>query len=161
MDKLHGLHLKLFDNIIYIQGNDLPNQARIVTFYTAITNLFNSLSIPIVPYHQLSLTSGTLPTDKPLDPKVETMVSLLLYQKLNGAVPQTSHKICSIIKLYSTTQDRYSALFSIMTNNSGLLRLFRAMWGPTWTKTMNAYQFLAKLCLYLTNQRRYNQRFTM
>jgi hypothetical protein len=160
MEKLHRLHSKNFDDIIYIQGNDPPNQAQIVTFYTAITNLFNSLNIPIVPYHQLSLTSGTAPIDEPLEPKVQTMVSSLLYQKLNSSIPQTWHKIRTIIEAHSTTQDGYSALFSIMTNNSGSLKLFRSLWGPTWNPTMNAYQYLTELRIYLSEQYRYNTRFT-
>lgn len=160
MDNLYRLHSKSFDDIMYLQGNEPPNQAQIVTFYTSIANLFNSLSIPIVPYEQLTITSGTFPADEPVDPKVQQKISSLLFTKLHNSVPKTWHKIRTIIESYTTTQDGYNALFSIMTNNSGYLRLFRTPWGPTWKNEMNSYQYLTELRHHLTDQRRYNQTYT-
>lgn len=160
MDKLHRLHTISFDDIFYQHGDESPNQPQIVTFYNSIENLFNSLSIPIVPYAKLTLTSGTFPEDEPLDPKVLTKVSSLLFTKLHKSVPKTWHKIRTIIESYTTTQDGYNALFSIMTNNSGYLRLFRTQWGPTWTHDLNSYQYLTLLRHYMTEQRRYNQEYT-
>jgi hypothetical protein len=140
---LHRLLSKSFDDILYLQSLEPPNQAQIVTFYTLIANLFHSLNIPIVPYDQLSLTSGTLPADKPLEPSLQAKVSSLLYTKLHSAVPTTWHTIRSILKSYTTTQDGYSALFSIMTNQSGYLRIFRKLWGPPWQHTMNTYKTIS------------------
>jgi hypothetical protein len=115
IDKLHHLHKKSFDDIIYVHGNEPPNQAQISSFYTSIINLFNSLNIPIVQYEQLS---GNYPDDEPIDPKVKARVSSLLFTKLNSAVPKSWKKIRHILESYGTTQDGYGALFSIMTNNS-------------------------------------------
>jgi hypothetical protein len=153
MEKLHHLHKKSFEDIISVHGNDPPNQTQITAFYTSIEKLFNSLNIPIVQYEHLSLTSSTFPVEEALDNKVKARVSSLLFTKLNSAVPKSWHKIRTIIEPYTTSQDGYGALFSIMTNNSGYLRIFRSLWGPLWTTEMNPYQYLLNLQHYLNKQR--------
>jgi hypothetical protein len=160
IDKLHHLHKKSSDGIIYVHRDEPPNQTQISYFYTSIVNLFNSLNIPIVQHKHLSQTSSTYPIKEPIDPKVKARVSSLLYTKLSSAVPKSWKKMRHIIESYSTTQDGYGALFSIMTNNSGYLRILRNMWGPQWTANKDAYMYLTDLCHYLSQQRRYQQIYT-
>jgi hypothetical protein len=78
---------------------------------------------------------------------VKACVSSLLFTKLNSAVPKSWKKIRHIIESYSTTQDGYGALCSIMTNNSGYLRILRNMWGPQWTTNMGSSITTNLLCL--------------
>ena len=121
MEKLQKLHSKSFEDIFYFQGNEPPTPPQIVSFYTSIVDVLNSYCIPIVPYEQLTLTSGTYPADKPLLPAVHAKVSSLLLTKLNSSIPKQWHKIRSIVESYTTTKDGYSALFTIMTNTIGYL----------------------------------------
>jgi hypothetical protein len=69
-EKLHHLHKKSFDNIIYVHGDDPPNQAQISSFYTSIANLFNSLNIFIIQYEHTSVRQVVpTPMMNPLTPK--------------------------------------------------------------------------------------------
>ena len=92
MEKLQKLHSESFEDIFYFQGNEPPTPPQIVWFYTSIVDLLNSYCIPIVPYEQLTLTSGTYPADEPLLPVVHARVSSLLLTNLNSSIPKQWHK---------------------------------------------------------------------
>ena len=158
-DNLRHLHRNSFD-VFLLDGTRQPSQTDITNFYQSIEMIFNSLQIPIVSFPDLSLTSGTAPTDDPLEPHVHNQVSQMLYTKMFNNIPAHWRKIRSILDTYATTRDGYNALFSIMTNSCGFLKIFRTLWGPTWTSDMTPFEYLTTLRQRLTEDRRYNQTYT-
>ena len=155
LTQLRPLQLSSFDVVPH--GLNEPTITDIEQFYRDIVTILHSLQLPIHHYADLTLTSGTYPSEEPIEPQTYARLAAQLYSKLNQNIPSHWNKIRSILKSHSTSQDGYKALFSIMTNMCGFLRIFRTPWGPEWTNDMNAFDYSTALQNYLVEAERFGQ----
>jgi hypothetical protein len=70
--------------------------------------------MPIIPFEDLTPTSGTRPKNEGLAPQVEFIVGKELYFMLAKSLPSSNKGLKAILESYSQTEDGYGALNLVM-----------------------------------------------
>jgi hypothetical protein len=130
-DKIHNFKKA---NLEYIVSSDNPSQEEIETLYRNIAAEMQACHMPIIPFEDLTPTSGTRPKNEGITPSLEFIVGKELYLMLAKA----------ILESFSQTEHGYGALNLVMKNCS-YLRTLQAPWGPTWLPQQTRYKYVAML----------------
>ena len=84
----------------------------------------------------------------------------MLYEKLIQHVPQECTEYHDILNTYSTHQDGYAALFSMMRHACGYLKLIPQTWGPRWTTDLNSFAYHTQLISFIDQQRHSSRQYS-
>jgi hypothetical protein len=150
-DKIHTFKKAQLD---YIVTDVNPSQEEIEMLYRNIASEIRACLMPIIPFEELTSTSGTKPTNEPLTPHLEFIVGKELYLLLTKALPRTNKDIKAIMDSYSQTEDGYGALTLIMKTYCPYLKTLQVTWGPTWQPHQTGLEYVASLKRYIGNTTR-------
>jgi hypothetical protein len=92
-DKIHRFRSAQLEHYL----SNKPTQEEVERLYRAIASEMRACHMPIVPFNELTPTSGTKPTDVELTPTVAELVNRELYVQLIRAIPHGATSLRDIL----------------------------------------------------------------